>query len=231
MLTQGGVLSQHDPGKREFNRQMDAHPEYQPFEYDHEVLVIAPTIKDVCRSVPRSLKYGAAPPRSRCRRCVRARRARQSSKYIPRLDVAKASELRHRQQGLHYAKPRSRNSAAPPKSSSSIVFHGWDINGATLDKAMERACVYEYGLQEKLRPYLSQVKQMKSIYYPDLIAANQSDRADNILKSDRASEAHLAALRADIARFRKQNALDKVIVVWTVNTERFSDRLGGVYDT
>merc|ERR1712087_65824 len=65
----------------------------------------------------------------------------------------------------------------------------------------------------------------------DFIAANQSDRADNILKGDRACEAHLTAIREDIARFRKENGLDKVIVVWTANTERFSERLAGVHDT
>jgi len=122
-------------------------------------------------------------------------------------------------------------SLVPMVDPNDIVFHGWDINGATLDKAMERACVYEHDLQEKLRPYLARVKPMKSIYYPDFIAANQSDRADNVLAGDRASEAHLAALRADIARFREQHALDKVIVVWTANTERFSERLSGVHDT
>ena len=82
-----------------------------------------------------------------------------------------------------------------------LVIHGWDINNLPLDKvkytshtysihtvylnifktkkykkntkkkAMQRACVFEYGLQEKLTPYLKDIKPMKSIYYPDFIAA------------------------------------------------------------
>ena len=39
-----------------------------------------------------------------------------------------------------------------------LIINGWDINDATLDKAMERACVFEYGLQEKLIPYLKNMK-------------------------------------------------------------------------
>jgi len=122
-------------------------------------------------------------------------------------------------------------SLVPMVDPTELVFHGWDINGASLDKAMERACVYEFALQQKLRPFLSSMTPMRSIYYPDFIAANQSDRADNILKGDRACEAHLNALRGDIARFKKENGLDKVIVVWTANTERFSERISGVHDT
>merc|ERR1712087_112133 len=121
-------------------------------------------------------------------------------------------------------------SLVPMVDPTELVFHGWDINGATLDKAMERACVYEFALQQKLRPFLSSMTPMRSIYYPDFIAANQSDRADNILKGDRACEEHLNALRGDIARFKKENGLDKVIVVWTANTERFSERIAGVHD-
>jgi myo-inositol-1-phosphate synthase len=43
---------------------------------------------------------------------------------------------------------------------------------------------------------------LKSIYYPDFIAANQEDRANNLLEGNEKS-AHLEAIRQDIATFKK----------------------------
>ena len=112
-----------------------------------------------------------------------------------------------------------------------LVIHGWDINDAPLDKAMERACVFEYGLQEKLIPYLKEIKPMKSIYYPDFIASNQEDRANNVYEGDHACEQHLNIIRKDISSFKISNNLDKVIIIWTANTERYSDVITGIHDT
>lgn len=44
------------------------------------------------------------------------------------------------------------------------------------------ACVLESNLQEQLRPHMEKMKPRPSIYCPDFIAANQADRADNLLK-------------------------------------------------
>jgi myo-inositol-1-phosphate synthase len=109
-----------------------------------------------------------------------------------------------------------------------IVVSGWDINGAALDVAMERAGVFDVDLQRQLAPMMAQVKPMPSIYYPDFIAANQADRADNLKKSNGKKQADLDAIRADIRKFKKDNKLDKVIVLWTANTERFCDVEAGL---
>lgn len=61
---------------------------------------------------------------------------------------------------------------------------------------------------------------LPAIYYPDFIAANQEDRADNILQGQNKLE-HLSIIRKNIRDFKEQNKLDKVIVLWTANTERF----------
>jgi len=119
----------------------------------------------------------------------------------------------------------------PMLDPNDMVIGGWDINGATLDEAMKRACVFDYNLQEKLIPYMKDIKPMPSIYYPDFIAANQFDRANNILKGQHACLEHLDIIRNDIKNFKKDNNLDKVIVVWTANTERYSDVIKGVHDT
>jgi len=71
---------------------------------------------------------------------------------------------------------------------------------------------------------------MPSIYYPDFIAANQSDRADNLIPGQD-KQAHLERIRADIREFKAANGLDRVIVVWTANTERYAEIIPGVNDT
>jgi len=117
----------------------------------------------------------------------------------------------------------------PMVDPNSIVFGGWDISSANMYAAMQRAEVLEYDLQRQLKPYMEKLKPLPSIYYPDFIAANQEDRADNVLKGTK--QQHLEKIRQDIRTFKQQNGLDKVIVLWTANTERFSDVAAGLNDT
>ncbi|XP_015254961.1 PREDICTED: inositol-3-phosphate synthase 1 [Cyprinodon variegatus] len=110
-----------------------------------------------------------------------------------------------------------------------IVFDGWDISSLDLGRAMERAQVLDWSLQEQLRPYMSCLKPRPSIYIPEFIAANQESRADNVLTGTMAEQ--VEQIRADIRDFRRSSGVDKVIVLWTANTERFSDIVPGVNDT
>ncbi|XP_077416965.1 inositol-3-phosphate synthase 1-A-like isoform X2 [Vanacampus margaritifer] len=110
-----------------------------------------------------------------------------------------------------------------------IVFDGWDISSLDLGRAMERAQVLEWSLQEQLRPYMVAMKPRPSIYIPDFIAANQESRADNVLGGTMAEQ--VERIRADIRDFRQVSGVDKVIVVWTATTERFCDVVPGINDT
>lgn len=110
-----------------------------------------------------------------------------------------------------------------------IVFGGWDINNANLADAMERGQVFEWDLQSKLRPYMEKLVPLPSVYYPDFIAANQSDRANNVLTGSKAE--NLEQLRKDIQDFKKKTQVDKVVVCWSANTERFAELISGVNDT
>lgn len=121
------------------------------------------------------------------------------------------------------------NQILPMVHPNDFVIGGWDISGMNLAKAMERAKVLEYDLQRQVYAELEQMKPLPSIYYPDYIAANQSERADNVLPGTKAD--HLEKVRKDIRDFKIANGLDKVIVLWTANTERFSDILEGINDT
>lgn len=111
-----------------------------------------------------------------------------------------------------------------------LVLGGWDISGAPLDEAMRRAEVLDYDLQRQVAPLMALIKPLPSIYYPDFIAANQSERADNLIPG-KDKQAHLEHIRADIRAFKEANDLDRVVVFWTANTERYSDILPGVNDT
>lgn len=120
-------------------------------------------------------------------------------------------------------------SVVPMVDPSDIVWGGWDINNANLAEAMERAKVFDYDLQRQLIPYLKDIKPMPSIYDPDFIAANQQGRANNLVKGTKMEQ--LEHIRKDIREFKEKNKVDKVIVLWTANTERFSDIKTGLNDT
>ncbi|KAI0878154.1 myo-inositol-phosphate synthase [Hypoxylon argillaceum] len=112
-----------------------------------------------------------------------------------------------------------------------LVIGGWDISSMDLAAAMDRAAVLEPTLKAQVRKELKQMVPLPSIYYPDFIAANQEDRADNLIPGDKACTAHVEKIRQDIREFKAHNNLDKVIVQWTANTERYADILPGVNDT
>lgn len=58
------------------------------------------------------------------------------------------------------------------------------------------------------------------IYDPAFIAANQESRADNVIKGSRQQQ--VDTVRQQIRQFKADNGVDKVIVLWTANTERYS---------
>ncbi|KAL7746538.1 Myo-inositol-1-phosphate synthase [Sorochytrium milnesiophthora] len=110
-----------------------------------------------------------------------------------------------------------------------FVLGGWDINNMNVGDAMKRARVLEPDLQRQVYDELKTMTPLPSVYYPDFIASNQSERANNVLPGTK--QEHLQTLRKNIRDFKTANQLDKVVVIWTANTERFADILPGVNDT
>jgi len=119
----------------------------------------------------------------------------------------------------------------PMVNPDDLCVGGWDISSMNLADAMDRAGVLPYDLQRQMRPQMEGIVPLPSVYYPDFIASNQAARADNVIPGEAACWAHVEALRQDIRDFKKANGLDKVIVLWTANTERFCDVIPGVHDT
>jgi len=123
------------------------------------------------------------------------------------------------------------NQLLPMVHPNDLAIGGWDISGMDLAEAMDRACVLEPTLKQLVRKEMAYMKPLPSIYYPDFIAANQEDRADNLIPGDKACWDHVEQIRKDIRDFKEVHNLEKVIVQWTANTERYADVIEGINDT
>lgn len=59
---------------------------------------------------------------------------------------------------------------------------GWDISGKNLYESVKRARVLEPTLIEQLRDDLEKITPLPAALNGDFIAANQSDRSDNVIQ-------------------------------------------------
>ena len=71
--------------------------------------------------------------------------------------------------------------------------------------------MFDVGLQDQLKPHMAEMTPRPSIYIPDFIAANQSDRADNVLKGTKSEM--MKQIQQDIKDFKTKKWLDKVMSV------------------
>lgn len=121
------------------------------------------------------------------------------------------------------------SSLLPMVHPNDIVLGGWDISGLNLAEAMERARVLDFELQKQLVPYMRDTVPLPGIYDPAFIAANQAERADNIIKGSKAEQ--METIRQHIRAFKQEKQVDKIVVLWTANTERYSEVIEGLNDT
>jgi myo-inositol-1-phosphate synthase len=63
-----------------------------------------------------------------------------------------------------------------------IEISGWDISRLNLYESCKRARVLEPTLIEQLREDLERIKPLPAALNGDFIAANQSDRSDNVIR-------------------------------------------------
>merc|ERR1711971_17021 len=94
---------------------------------------------------------------------------------------------------------------------------GWDISGDNLYDSCRRAGVLEPQLLDVLKDELAKITPLPAAFNQDYIAANQKDRVSNIMNGS--CRDMIDQIREDI-RFKKAKC-DKVIVLWTANTESF----------
>lgn len=79
-----------------------------------------------------------------------------------------------------------------------LVVGGWDISNMDMAAAMDRAQVLEPGLKNLVKKEMQGMRPLPSIYYPDFIAANQGERANNLLSGEKACWEHVEHIRQDI---------------------------------
>eukprot|EP00392_Amoebophrya_sp_AT5.2_P010362 g10422.t1 len=113
------------------------------------------------------------------------------------------------------------NKILPMVHPDDIVLGGWDISSLSLDQAMERACVIDIDLQRNVAPLMRDMRPLPAIFDPAFVAENQSTRADNTIKGTKQQQ--IDQIRKDLKEFKEKNKLDKVVVMWTANTERYSE--------
>lgn len=121
------------------------------------------------------------------------------------------------------------SSLLPMVHPNDMEIGGWDISGLNMAEAMERAQVLDFELQKQLVPYMKDMVPLPGIYDPEFIAANQGERATNVIKGTKKEQ--VETIRAHIRSFKEERKVDKIVVLWTANTERYSEVVEGVNDT
>lgn len=61
---------------------------------------------------------------------------------------------------------------------------------------------------------MEKIQPRPSIYYPDFIASNQEDRANNVIKGTK--QQHLQHIRKDIRDFKEKHQLGKKLIEWNI---------------
>jgi len=126
----------------------------------------------------------------------RTRQGVQHANYFGSLTQASTVRLGRDASGKDVYIPFSK--ILPMVDPNTLVIGGWDISNLSLAAAMERAQVLEPDLQRQLAPVMESIVPWPSVYYPDFIASNQTDRANNTLSGE-SKKAHLEQIRGDIA--------------------------------
>jgi myo-inositol-1-phosphate synthase len=98
-----------------------------------------------------------------------------------------------------------------------LVFTGWDIFSEDCYAAAKTAGVLDKDLLDQIRPELQAIKPLPAVFDPHYVkrldgpnvkkGKNKRDLADQVVE--------------DIRRFKKENRLDRVVMVWCGSTEIF----------
>ena len=121
------------------------------------------------------------------------------------------------------------NKILPMVDPNDIIVGGWDISEMNIGDAMRRSAVLDWDLQKQVYDSLKELHPLPGIYDSNFIADNQKDRVNHTIKGNKLEQ--IAQIKKDIKEFKINNQVDKVIVLWTANTERYADIIPGMNDT
>jgi myo-inositol-1-phosphate synthase len=111
-----------------------------------------------------------------------------------------------------------------------IVVGGWDIRDLTWENALRNSRVFEPTFVNAILPHMEEVEVLPGIHYEGYIATNQDNWADNI-NVGLNKVIDVSRIIEDISKFRRDNELERVIVIWSGSTERNIGTVEGKTDT
>jgi len=109
------------------------------------------------------------------------------------------------------------NEVMPLAGLDDLVFGGWDIFEEDCYSAAKTAGVIEQSLLDKVRPELEKIRPWPAVfdqYYVKRLSGPNVKKGKN--KRDLADQ-----VIADIHKFKKDNNLDRVVMIWAGSTEIF----------
>ncbi|MGB5265927.1 MAG: inositol-3-phosphate synthase [Polyangiales bacterium] len=108
----------------------------------------------------------------------------------------------------------------PLADMNDLVFGGWDLFSDNAYEAAVNADVLSSEHLNAVKDELSAIKPMESVFFPEFV---KRLRGENVKVG--ADKMELAeAVREDIRRFKRDNALDRCVAVWCGSTEVFRER-------
>src|SRR5216117_1960535 len=110
------------------------------------------------------------------------------------------------------------NEVVPLADLHDLVFGGWDIFNEDCYSAAKTAGVLEQSILDKVRPELEQIRPWPAVFdqhYVKRLSGPNVKKGKN--KRDLAEQ-----VMADIQTFKKDNNLDRVVMVWCGSTEIFA---------
>jgi myo-inositol-1-phosphate synthase len=106
---------------------------------------------------------------------------------------------------------------APLAALDDLVFGGWDVFADNVYDAATHAGVLDQGLLDKLKAPLSEIVPMPAVFNRDYVK-----RLEGSHVKEASSKWDLAQMvRDDIQRFKKDNSLERAVIIWCGSTEIF----------
>jgi myo-inositol-1-phosphate synthase len=98
-----------------------------------------------------------------------------------------------------------------------LVFSGWDVYSDDCYQAAIKAAVLEKELIERVKPHLQQLKPQAAVFRREFV---KNLDGDNVKPHKNYLEL-IDALKDDINRFKKENKIDRCVMIWCASTEAY----------
>ena len=108
-----------------------------------------------------------------------------------------------------------------------LVFGGWDIFEDNCYEAAVKAGVIDVSLLDQIKPELSSIKPMKAVFEKKFVKKLDG----TYIKSAKGHRKRIEALRQDIRNFKKENKVDRVVMIWCGSTEVYQEPKDSIYES